>query len=413
MGSRNSRIYKARPKNQIQIKIDSSTNVMNFKNFSAMKIISAVLLMLLVLPVLYFHPISVFADEDTVTTPIPALATPMLEVIEFDVSGGISALIKVIIDWAFKLAGVLAFSMILFAGFQYLTSGGNTAQQKDAQERITSAIIGLILLFAFYIILYTINPDILREPRKPPSTDLPATDSSDDLPVNVYAESVQGKVGSCDLVKISKECSEDETLQKGECIAGSHTTIKSNKSEGENGWTCEFKGNSWKGGTCHQAIGTIKIYCIPVSSEASTSDETLSGNLVNITAMGIPINVNTFGQSKAYLDSALADKLLSLKNIKPKWWVNDACIDAECSSTSYSPRDPDDCHLDGTCVDIDSTSNSAKDNKKIIAIFNKAGLDVLEESDHLHVALPTATGHGSYPGSDYCITEKECWYGAG
>ena len=81
-------------------------------------------------------------------------------------------LIGTLIWWAFRLAGILAFAMIVFAGFQYLTSGGNTAQQKDAQERITGAIIGLILLFAFYIILYTINPDVLREPGKPPSTDL-------------------------------------------------------------------------------------------------------------------------------------------------------------------------------------------------------------------------------------------------
>jgi hypothetical protein len=71
-------------------------------------------------------------------------------------------LINALIWWAFRLAGVLAFAMIVYAGFQYLVSGGNTAQQKDAQERIMNAIIGLILLFAFYIILYTINPDILK-----------------------------------------------------------------------------------------------------------------------------------------------------------------------------------------------------------------------------------------------------------
>ena len=67
-----------------------------------------------------------------------------------------------IIKRAFEIAGVLAFAMIVYAGFQYLTSGGNTAQQKDAQERIVSAIIGIVLLFAFYIILYTINPNILN-----------------------------------------------------------------------------------------------------------------------------------------------------------------------------------------------------------------------------------------------------------
>lgn len=232
-------------------------------------------------------------------------------------------LINALIWWAFRLAGVLAFVMIVYAGFQYLVSGGNTAQQKDAQERIMNAIIGLVLLFAFYIILYTINPDILS--------------------------------------------------------GSSGTIISSSPPE--------------------------------VTSGVTTEDQAISKNLVNIRDMGIPINNNTFGQSEAYLDSTLANKLLLLKDINPKWWVNDACIDAECNSTSYTPRRADDCHLDGMCVDIDSISNSSEDNKKIIAEFNKAGLAVLDEGNHLHVALPEATGYGSYPGSDYCITQG-CWYGA-
>jgi len=38
-------------------------------------------------------------------------------------------------------------------------------------------------------------------------------------------------------------------------------------------------------------------------------------------------------------------------------------------------------------------------------------LAVLDEVDHLHVALMEADGYGSYPGSNSCITEG-CWYGA-
>jgi len=75
---------------------------------------------------------------------------------------GISPIVKVFIKWALSLAGIFAFAMIVYAGFQYLTSGGNATQQKDAQNRIIGAIIGIILLFAFYIILNTINPDILN-----------------------------------------------------------------------------------------------------------------------------------------------------------------------------------------------------------------------------------------------------------
>lgn len=287
-----------------------------------MKIIRIILLVFFILPVLYFHPIFVLADDATSTIPVPVLSTPTSETTTFDTNNGISSLIKIIIWWAFRLAGVLAFAMIVYAGFQYIVSGGNTAQQKDAQERIMNAIIGLVLLFAFYIILYTINPDIL------------------------------------------KSASDTTTLPSSEITQGT-----------------------------------------------TTEDQATLKNLVNIRDMGIPINDNTFGQSEAYLDSALSDKLLSLKNIEPKWWVNDACIDDKCNSTSYTPRRADDCHLDGTCVDIDSVSNNSNDNRKIIAEFNKAGLAVLNEGNHLHVALMEATGYGSYPGSDYCITQG-CWYGA-
>ena len=123
---------------------------MNLENFCCTKTIKSVLLIVIICTVLssfMLGPITVFAADDAGSTGGIA-KTPM-------------NLISVLIWWAFRLAGILAFTMIVYAGFQYLVSGGNTAQQKDAQERIMNAIIGLVLLFAFYIILHTINPDIL------------------------------------------------------------------------------------------------------------------------------------------------------------------------------------------------------------------------------------------------------------
>jgi len=141
-----------------------------------MRVISAVLLMLLFLPALYFHPVSVFAQ----TNP------PKYEVLTFSTAEGISSLIKIIIGWAFKFAGVFAFAMIVFAGFEYTTSGGDTNKQKDAQEKIIGAIVGIILLFAFYIILYTINPDILKEPSEPASTpETPAEEEEEIQPQQI------------------------------------------------------------------------------------------------------------------------------------------------------------------------------------------------------------------------------------
>jgi len=71
-------------------------------------------------------------------------------------------LLKKLIRFLFPLAGVLAFAMIFYAGFEYAFSAGNAGKQKQAQERIVSAIIGLGFLFGFWLIIYIINPDILR-----------------------------------------------------------------------------------------------------------------------------------------------------------------------------------------------------------------------------------------------------------
>ena len=254
---------------------------------------------------------------------------------------GVSDLIKAIINWALKLAGVFAFVMIVWAGFEYTTSGGNTSKQKDAQTKIIGAIVGIILLFAFYIILYIINPDILKSS---PGTAAP-TPSAVTPP----------------------------------------------------------------------AVTPPAVTPPAVTPPAVTPPgQTPSGILKNIRYMGIPIDNNTFGTSEAYLDSALANKLDNLKGISPAWHVHDACINSVLPClTTKNTRPVGDCHYYGTCVDIDSVSNSDSDNEKIRAAFNAAGLDVLDEGDHLHVALPGASGNGSYPGSDACIPDVGCWYGAG
>ena len=76
--------------------------------------------------------------------------------------GGFTGFAKILIKWAFRLAGVLAFAMIIFAGFEYTIFSGEAGKQKDALNRIINAIVGLILLFSSWLILNTINPDILK-----------------------------------------------------------------------------------------------------------------------------------------------------------------------------------------------------------------------------------------------------------
>ncbi|MGB9726548.1 MAG: pilin [Minisyncoccia bacterium] len=94
--------------------------------------------------------------------------------------------VKLLIRYIFKISGILAFIMIVYGGILYLVSGGNPQKQKSALEYISAAIIGLIFLFAFWLILNTINPDILRisnlanqnSTTSPPSPPSPPPSSS-------------------------------------------------------------------------------------------------------------------------------------------------------------------------------------------------------------------------------------------
>ena len=60
-------------------------------------------------------------------------------------------------QWALPL-----FFMIMVGGFMYITSAGNQATMGKAKGYITDAIIGLIMAMAAYLLLYEINPDLLK-----------------------------------------------------------------------------------------------------------------------------------------------------------------------------------------------------------------------------------------------------------
>ena len=64
------------------------------------------------------------------------------------------------------VAGLSAFVMLVWGGFQYLTSAGNPASISDAKDKIKSALLGLLIILTAWLILQVINPDltILEEP---------------------------------------------------------------------------------------------------------------------------------------------------------------------------------------------------------------------------------------------------------
>lgn len=58
-------------------------------------------------------------------------------------------------------AGICALLMIVIGGFMYLTSAGNNSKMEKAKSVIADAIIGLLLVMATWLFLYTINPDLV------------------------------------------------------------------------------------------------------------------------------------------------------------------------------------------------------------------------------------------------------------
>jgi hypothetical protein len=70
--------------------------------------------------------------------------------------------ISTLYQYLLYVAGVLAVIVIMVGGFQWITAGGNQSKIGEAKERVTSAIIGLFLALGSYLLLFTINPDLVK-----------------------------------------------------------------------------------------------------------------------------------------------------------------------------------------------------------------------------------------------------------
>jgi len=64
--------------------------------------------------------------------------------------------------WSLGIASLLALLMMVVGGYTYMTAAGNAERTTKGTEMIWSAIIGLALLFGAFLILNTINPDLVN-----------------------------------------------------------------------------------------------------------------------------------------------------------------------------------------------------------------------------------------------------------
>ena len=121
--------------------------------------------------------------------------------------------VSALYNYVLGIVGILAVVVIIFAGGIWLTAGGSPERIKTAQEYIFGAVTGVVLAFGSYLILYTINPDLVRfdamkvkvienipfmgggmEADRDPSTYSPSPTSSSPLPGAVEACGAVGEL---------------------------------------------------------------------------------------------------------------------------------------------------------------------------------------------------------------------------
>ncbi len=64
-------------------------------------------------------------------------------------------------SFALIVSGILAFGAIVYGGIRYAVGKGNPSSETEGKAWITSALLGLLLLAGAYLILYTVNPQIV------------------------------------------------------------------------------------------------------------------------------------------------------------------------------------------------------------------------------------------------------------
>lgn len=85
---------------------------------------------------------------------------PKDEVIRFIPQDGASLtdIIQSILNWIFGIIGIIAVVMVIYGGFNLMTSAGDPGKVKKGKNTILYGIIGLVIsLLAFAIVNFVLN----------------------------------------------------------------------------------------------------------------------------------------------------------------------------------------------------------------------------------------------------------------
>ncbi|MEA3398486.1 MAG: pilin [Patescibacteria group bacterium] len=84
---------------------------------------------------------------------------------QVDVSGSTNAIgkyIQAIYNYSIGIVGILATVVLMFGGISWIMAGGSAERVGNAKAWIGAALSGLVLALCSYVILNTINPDLVN-----------------------------------------------------------------------------------------------------------------------------------------------------------------------------------------------------------------------------------------------------------
>ncbi len=165
--------------------------------------------------------------------------------------------IKAIYDYSFAIGGILAAIVLMAGGLIWLTSAGDSGKVTKAKEIILGSITGLVILFSAFIILKTVNPDLVK---------MGGLKMAHIKNVSYCCHKDKGNVlanrdGSCP--EGSAKCSDDT-----QCVSESNGVFKCAKNSGN--LCCEYT----------RDYGNVK-YCTTKSMDGGSCAETLKDEYNN------------------------------------------------------------------------------------------------------------------------------------
>lgn len=185
---------------------------------------------------------------------------------------GFSDYISKFYTYLLSISVTIVIVMVMIGGLQYVLAGGSGNVQQ-AKERISNAVIGLLLLSCTYVILFTVNPNLvaLQLPRLPlvKRIVLVGDDSCEDLMAKGFV-----------LDEQNIQDAKGDTIPLAEAGCGASTVVLTDNQGGDvsDGTTCDFKGCREANKQCATTNPPVCLSCESVTSDSGVAASDLLCN---------------------------------------------------------------------------------------------------------------------------------------